>query len=563
MSTWLRHRPHSLEKGRKGGGPTSRALVARLRSPASILAASFALALASGCRSQALGQASGEPACELEQRFAPWRTWCHTPLHFVGAVPTPEASRARLTPAATLSVFGRSRFPSDRDNGAVWAGKGLSLHLAFGIGGSLGPLRYGIFPAVLWAQNLDFVVADTTVAGYSSYAYPWDQTRIDWPQRMGSTATGDTSPGQSFLEINGWSRAAIGVSTENIWWGPSKRYPMILGATSDGFPHAYGRSPTVAFGPFRTTIRAVLGQLSESAYFGQTEWDWRTESTRNLLGALRVEIGEGITGVQVAVTSVLRQRWGAKPSLSNPLRIFYRTSQGLKGEQDADGFGAITLVLPVTSIGVKLHGTWGRGDFFVDAEDLLTELEHNQFWAVGLHRVWRRTDHGPRWTFSAEHASSAASATQNTLPRGPRSASVYRHDIVREGHTQRGQLLGASIGPGARATYVSLKRAQNGRYTGVLVERILWDMDTFRRKLVSLSPNGQDREWLFGGRFGTEVKISGLPNLRLDAFGGASTRWNRQYVRFTGSLLDQPERETNLWLDLRLAWTPDRGEVRK
>jgi hypothetical protein len=98
---------------------------------------------------------------------------------------------------------------------------------------------------------------------------------------------------------------------------------------------------------------------------------------------------------------------------------------------------------------------------------------------------------------------------------------------------------------------------------GGLVEHILWDVDTFRHSVREVSPNGQDREWLFGGRLGTDLNISGVAHLHLDAFGGASIRWNRQYVRFTGDLLDYPERETNFWLDLRLAWTPDRNESRQ
>ena len=60
-----------------------------------------------------------------------------------------------------------------------------------------------------------------------------------------------------------------------------------------------------------------------------------------------------------------------------------------------------------------------------------------------------------------------------------------------------------------------------------------------------------------------DLRVWGVDRMRLDAFGGASIRRNRQYVRFTGDLLDYPERETNFWLDLRLAWTPDRGDSRE
>ena len=537
------------------GKPAPRGLVARVRSPAWILTASLALAFASGYGTQVFAQSVDEVACGLEQRLAPWRPTCHTPFHFAAAVPAvPEVSRTRLARAATLSVFGRSRFPSDRDNGTVWAGKGLSFQLAAGIGGSLGPIRYSVFPVVHWAQNLDFVVADTASPGHSPYAYRWELTRIDWPQRFGSTADGDVRPGQSFLEITGWSRAAMGVSTENIWWGPSKRYPMLLGATSDGFPHVYGRAPTLGLGPLRTVVRAVFGRLTESQYFDQAE-----ENNRNLFGALRVEIGlTSHPGVQLAMTSMVRQRWSPELSFVDVFRLVPRSTA-----READGIGALTVLLPVTSLGLQLHATWGRGDFFLNTEDLLTQPDHNQFWSVGLHRDWSHADDGPTWSLSTEHASSAASVSQYTSTRGPYGASVYRHDESTQGHTQRGQLLGPSIGPGARAAYASLRRTVNNHYMGVLVERILWDIDAFRRSVPNVSPDGQDREWLFGGRIGMDLNISGVEHLRLDAFGGASIRWNRQYVRFTGDLLDYPERETNFWLDLRLAWTPDRGDARR
>jgi hypothetical protein len=534
--------------------------VPRVRSRASILTVSLVLASASGFGTQAFAQSADEAACELEQRSAPWRAACHTPLHFAAALPAIlEASRDGPSLAATLSMFGRSTFPSDRDNGAVWSGRGLSIQMAFGVGGAFGPFRYSMFPSVQWGQNLDFAVADTTVGDHSSHIYPWEGPGIDWPQRMGSVAFRGMSPGQSFLEVVGWSQAVVGVSTENIWWGPSNRYPMLLGATSEGFPHAFGRSPTVTLASLRLVARAVLGQLTESEYFDQDG-----TNDHNLLSALRLEVGFGsLPGAQIAVTSIVRQPWGPQISFTDVLgRLLPRaTTQGRHGDDQADGFGAVTFVLPVASLGMRLHGTWGRGDFFQDAEDLLTEPEHNQFWAVGLHQGWQRAKDGPRWSLSTEHASSGASPSQLGPHRNPTSLTVYRH--ADQGHSQRGQLLGPSIGPGSRATYASLERASDSRYIGMLVERILWDIDAFRRSVPNVPRNGQDREWLFGGRFGTKFNISGVPSLRLDAFGGASIRWNRQYVRFTGDLLDYPERETNFWLDLRLAWTPDRDEARQ
>ena len=218
----------------------------------------------------------------------------------------------------------------------------------------------------------------------------------------------------------------------------------------------------------------------------------------------------------------------------------------------ADGFGAVTFVLPMTSIVMRFHGTWGRGDFFLDAEDLLTEPEHNQFWGIGLHQKWLRQEDGQEWSVSTKFASSAASPSQlgktvqgagllDRLPAPRRSSGPYA----------------------ARAASRTLDRALDGRHIGVVAERIHWDIDAYRRSVPNPSSDGQDREWLFGGRVGLDLNLSGVEQLRFDGFGGASIRWNRQYVRFTGEVLAYSERETNFWLDLHLTWAPDRADSRR
>ena len=550
--------PRSCKQHPRNIARTRPLLFGRLGLLSSILTVLGTLGMLSAPGTHLFGQSTNSPQCGLEQRLGPWRTVCHKPLQFSTSVPAfPRTSKTRMSPAVTLSLFGRSNYPSDRDNGGVWSGRGLSFQIAGGFGGSLGPIRYGFFPALRWSQNREVAVADTSLADYSPYAYPWEATTIDWPQRMGSTPLMGASIGQSYIELTSFWDAAVGISSENIWWGTSRRYPMLLGATSEGFPHLYIRSPTVGLGPLRFIARAVSGKLTESEYFDQNP-----DNNSNVLSTLRLEIGlKGLPGAQVALTSMVRQRWYSGLSINDLLEQLVPTSTSQGGEMDkvADAVGAITLMLPVTSIGVQLYGTWGRDDFFLDAEDLLTEPDHSQFWSVGLHREWKHSKDASRWSFDVEHASSIASTPQLGTVRGPNamgSKTIYRHTGSKQGHTQRGQLLGPSIGPGTLATYVALERALSSSYTGMLVERILWDQDTYKRDVLNGSPEGEDREWLFAGRFGTNLDIAGIEKIQLEAFGGLSLRWNRQYIRFTGDLQEQPERESNLWLDLRLAWTP-------
>lgn len=491
--------------------------------------------------------------CGLEQRFGPGRQAC-LPGGILG-VYQPVGTQLKdyaieLAPIALSSYF-RSAYPMDRDNGAVWAGKGFSTLLEGGVAGRLGWLRFALYPSVTWSQNRPFAISDTTVAGFSPYAYPWWAVAIDMPERFGSSALTSWSAGQSYVELSAPWGIAVGVSNENIQWGPSRRYPMLLGVSAPGFPHAYGRLRfnLPVFG--RVTGRLIVGRLTESAFY-------TTDVTRerNLFASLRAEWApRGPDGPQFTATSVTQQPWTGIPTPNELLKLVpTSTSQGVGGKK-VDGIGALSALLPIHSIHARLFGTWGRGDFWLNTEDLITEPDHNQFWQVGFEKSWIPPMSDRPWTVSAEFISTAASSPQ--LGERGFSSSVYRYGGAVFGHTNDGQLLGASIGSGSRAGYVSIERGDTRNGWGVLAEHIDWDMDTNARYFAyRYGPSSQDREDLLGGMYHGPLRLAGIDVLHVDAMGGVSLRWNRQYVRFTGDMTGYRERETNLWLDLRLVWTP-------
>lgn len=450
----------------------------------------------------------------------------------------------------SVAAYLRSAYPSDRDNGAVWSGRGVSGRIAGGVAGRIGMVRYGIYPEVTWSQNADFPVADTTVDRFSPLANPWDSVRIDWPQQLGAGGHARIGPGQSYIEIDVLSQVAAGISTENIVWGPGTRYPLTLGATAPGFPHGYA-SLNVPGGPLGAfVVRFLAGRLTASDYF-------RTDTTleRTLLSSLRLEWAPGgNSGPRLVATSIVTQPWTGVPTLAQLAKLVPRSTAQDEGDKVVDGIGALSALLPIAFVGATVFGTWGRGDFFKDAEDLVTEPDHNQFWSLGFTKVWVEGDAEAPWMSHLEYVSTAGNPSQYG-ERG-QSSSVYRH-ARRPGYTNQGQLLGASIGPGSRAGYLSIQRSDSTHTLGGFVERIDWDVDTFNRSIrLKYGPDAQDREYTLGGIARGPLKLSGVETLHFDAMGGVSFRKNRQYVRFTGNMTGYKEWETNVWLDFRLVWTP-------
>ena len=53
----------------------------------------------------------------------------------------------------------------------------------------------------------------------------WNQ--IDMPERHGNNQHNKTTLGQSSIKLN-WKNLSLGLSNENLWWGPSRRNGIMM-----------------------------------------------------------------------------------------------------------------------------------------------------------------------------------------------------------------------------------------------------------------------------------------------------------------------------------------------
>ncbi|MEO7360456.1 MAG: hypothetical protein ABI120_09000, partial [Gemmatimonadaceae bacterium] len=180
----------------------------------------------------------------------------------------PRRPQFRLSDAHVDLVF-NSAFPRTENDGALWAGRGVSGVLRGG-----GEVRWGGFtarvaPSFGYAQNRDFELGVGPGNTTSPYAYPW-QANIDFPQRFGTSALKYADWGQSTLRFDARS-FTIGFSTENLWWGPGYRNAIIMGSAAPGIPHLdIGLGKPVHTRVGDVEVRAIWGQLTRSDFFGAT-----------------------------------------------------------------------------------------------------------------------------------------------------------------------------------------------------------------------------------------------------------------------------------------------------
>ncbi|HSW31596.1 MAG TPA: hypothetical protein VLH75_19065 [Longimicrobiales bacterium] len=453
-----------------------------------------------------------------------------------------------MIPLELRSAF-RSSWTDDRDNGALWAGKGASALLRVGMAYAAGPLRLVLAPEVTVASNGAFPLADAAM-GYSAYSTPW--MPFDLVRRWGKGPVHELRLGQSVAEVR-WRGMAVGASSANQVRGPEARYPIILGASGPGVPSAFfevgGRPGPVG----RVAVRVQYGMLRESPYF-----DGDPDNDRLLFTLFTLDWAPAFApGLALGTSFTYRDPVEGALMPSMLLQPFRTRSAQSEDQLNEDGMAAAHARWDVGRVGV--WGTWARADGALDVEDLLTDTDHAQLWTVGGRTSW--TAGGVDWVFTGEASSSVGRALRQ--PRLGSVTSTSRHGMAFQGHTHQGQPLGSSIGPGASAWWLSVLRTSPGGPTlGAEVEHVTRDLDVhfevFKRRDGS---SGEDREWRFGVLYQGPIprfagRLADVPGVSVRANGGLSLRWNRDYIRYSSNAHLVGPRESQIFLDLALTWDP-------
>jgi hypothetical protein len=113
--------------------------------------------------------------------------------------------------------------------------------------------------------------------------------------------------------------------------------------------------------------------------------------------------------------------------------------------------------------GFEVYGEYGREDHSWDLRDFLLEPDHASGYMLGLRKLWWRGEGHQRFiTLRGE----VVNLQISTLVRGRQEVPFYVHGYTRQGHTYRGQMLGADVGNGGAAESVGVDYYHaRGRWT--------------------------------------------------------------------------------------------------
>jgi hypothetical protein len=402
-------------------------------------------------------------------------------------------SRHRFAVAPILPQFlvvSNSDMPFSQNNSAMWAGRGTSTRTVLGFRVALPHVSLVFAPQLIASDNQHWTIRQERYyqpewpPGYEGggYALPYIYYTfpIDQPLRFGDDRVRKFNWGESTLSLsaNGFE---AGVSNENNWWGPGIRNAMILSDNAPGFPHLFVRTSR----PIRTPVggaelRWLVGELRESPYF-----DTVTTNNVRSLSAVAVTVQTRwdpnlSLGFARSVYATARERGDIpgrffdvfkRASRRNP-DLLTEIWDGLPVPGGRDQLMSLFARWVFPKNGAEVYGEWGRTKIPASLAEFLQAPNHTQGYTLGMQ--WRSSGGiGGSVRLQAEVTQLEQSATFRDGPVG----SWYTSSRVIQGYTNRGQVIGASIGPGASSQFVAVDYLKPSWRFGVFAGRIRWNED--------------------------------------------------------------------------------------
>ena len=411
------------------------------------------------------------------------------------------------------------------------------------------------------SQNAGFDLQENGQAGDLQFADGRFPTFIDRPQRFGNGAYSRIDPGQSTLRID-LPVVTFGASTANQHWGPAGQNPLLLGNNAAGFPHIFlGSSAPLDVGIAKIHGRLVGGKLSQSDYTNITGGARR----RFMSGVIGVISPKGVTGLELGAARFFHETWPAGGlSLSNFTKPFESilkaplaadgTDPGNPGSSPDNQLASIFARWVLPRSGLEVYAEYGREDHSWNLRDFILEPDHSGGYVFGLKKILRSSPEN-FYVIRAETMNLQVSQLINGRDESP----FYVHGSfvrgtgltgTRQGHTERGQILGASAGTGGNGTLLAVDRYQpNGRWTAFWSRELRQDIGSFWQTGVRTSPGFDVQHALggevvrFGERFDITAGITGVYNLarnlgndafNLNAHFSIRSNWGSTRPKTTG-----------------------------
>lgn len=393
----------------------------------------------------------------------------------------------RLLPI-TLNQQYNTHHPYGWNDGSMIQARGYQAQLTAGLYSRLGPLSVQLQPELVYAQNRDFPTFPSSYSDDIWNSYYYLLNRIDNPEKYGNGSYTKLLPGQSSIKLN-FKKLAIGVSTENLWWGPGVRNSLLMSNNAPGFEHlTFNTTAPLLSGIGSFEWQVVSGFLRGSGilppdtgrlFNGVRLYEPKPEEKRYINGMIITWQPKWTKGLYLGFTRAFSQyKSDVEHTVDGYLPIIGSLFKGSAENEDAkrrDQMLSVFLRLVLPNDKAEVYAEFGRNDHSQNGRDLMVEPEHARAYIIGGRKLFPTKKKDTQFELMIEVANLQSSST--LLMRD--SPPWYVHYQVTHGYTNRGQVMGAGIGPGGNSQTIGLSWVKNINKLGFTLERVTRNNDFY------------------------------------------------------------------------------------
>ena len=443
----------------------------------------------------------GKNGIEIENEIFNTEKYAPTLLSFLK-----ENGKIKILPIDYNIEF-NSHHPYNRNNGSMVPNRGYQHILSAGIYAEIGPLSIQLKPEHLFSENKDFEGFGEGPNGH--YPIIWAKryrlwNHIDMPERFGEKSLNKTLIGQSSIRLN-YKGLSLGVSNENIWWGPSIRNSIMMSNHARGFKHITfnttkpietkignfewqlisGRLESSGFTPPNTSFEYAGTKLYVPKVNQRGETDWRY-----LQGFSISYSPKWISGLSLGFIR-WSQMYGAlvegkypwlegNPTWFPAFKNLFRKNDTYENyEAQTNQAAGLFLRWLWKDSNAEIYIDYNHNDSKQNIRDLLLDSDHSRAVTIGLQKIFKINNNN--FLFSWEWTQMEQTASRLLRNAG----SWYEHNWTFDGYTNQGEVLGAGIGPGSNSHYFALNRIRDKEKLGLALEIIDQDNDFYYEAFAS------------------------------------------------------------------------------
>lgn len=402
-----------------------------------------------------------------------------------------------------------SHHPYGWNDGAMVPSKGYQTLISGGFFARFGPLSIQLKPEYVYAQNsffndYSYLRSDTELSSYFIDNY----NKIDNPERFGKGVYNKFNWGQSSIRLT-VGPASLGLSNENLWWGPGIKNSLMMSNNASGFKHVTLNTvkPVKTYiGSFDAQI--IGGRLESSGYAplettnlsnGIASYSAPRDAWRYLAGLNVNYQPKWIPGLFLGFTRTFMSYGPDLQGLDDyiPFFIPFQKNQIESGAGDdgsaRDQRTSLYARWIFTKAKAEVYFEYGLNDNSYNFRDFIGSPDHSRAYLFGFRKLVPLKGKEEEFIQVGAEITQMSQTIDGLLLRG--AGSFYYHGEVRQGYTNNGEVLGAGSGTGGNLQSFDVSWVKGLKRLGLSLDRLEHNRD-FYDSAGFASAKGGSRSWV-------------------------------------------------------------------